>query len=74
MPGITELRDAQRKAHSHRRVRVEHTIAHLKNWRSLTHHAAPSFADTIQAIAGLLSDRGHSQPRRRPVAAVMPTT
>jgi hypothetical protein len=31
MPGITELRDTQRKPHSRRRVRVDHTIAHLKN-------------------------------------------
>jgi hypothetical protein len=38
MPGIAELRDAQRKSHARRRVRVEHTIAHMKNWRSLTRH------------------------------------
>ncbi|MEU6388562.1 transposase family protein [Streptomyces sp. NPDC046939] len=28
----------QRKAHSSRRIRVEHGIAHLKNWRALTRH------------------------------------
>jgi hypothetical protein len=38
MPGITELRDTQRKPHSRRRVRVDHTIAYLKNWHSLTRH------------------------------------
>ena len=75
MPGITELRDAQRKAHAHRRVRVEHTIAHLKNWRSLTRHHGrhPVLDDTIRAIAGLLSNHQHAQPRRQPIAVLMPT-
>jgi hypothetical protein len=76
MPGVTELRDAQRKAHAHRRVRVEHTIAHLKNWRSLTRHLARRtiLDDTVRAIAGLLSDHQHSLPQRQPVAALTPTT
>ena len=76
MPGIAELRDAQRKAHAHRRVRVEHTIAHLKNWRSLTRHHGrrPILDDTVRAIAGLLSDHQHSQPRRQPVAALVSAT
>lgn len=74
MPGIAELRDAQRKAHSRRRVRVEHTIAHLKNWRSLTRHLGHRtiLDDTIRAIAGLLSDHQHSQPTCQPVAALPP--
>ncbi|TDB79814.1 transposase [Micromonospora sp. KC721] len=38
MPGIAELRQAQRREHAQRRVRVEHGIAHLKNWRSLARH------------------------------------
>ena len=76
MPGVTELRDAQRKAHAHRRVRVEHTIAHLKNWRSLTRHLGRRtiLDDTVRAIAGLLSDHQHSLPQRQPVAALTPTT
>lgn len=76
MPGITELRDAQRKAHAHRRVRVEHTIAHLKNWRSLTRHLGRRtiLDDTIRAIAGLLSDHQHTQPNRQPVSALTPAS
>ncbi|GAA5216116.1 transposase family protein [Streptomyces thinghirensis] len=30
--------ERQRKAHSSRRIRVEHGIAHLKNWRALARH------------------------------------
>ncbi|WP_420037768.1 hypothetical protein ACN2WE_00375 [Streptomyces sp. cg28] len=30
----------QRKAHSSRRIRVVHGIAHLKNWRTLSRHSA----------------------------------
>ncbi|WP_107066094.1 MULTISPECIES: transposase [unclassified Streptomyces] len=30
-----EVHERQRKAHSSRRIRVEHGIAHLKNWRAL---------------------------------------
>ncbi|MFD9734959.1 transposase family protein [Umezawaea sp. NPDC059074] len=56
-----EIHTRQRKAHSSRRIRVEHGIAHLKNWRSLTRHLGrrESFADTVRAVAGLLSDHQH---------------
>ncbi|MER7318553.1 MULTISPECIES: hypothetical protein [Streptomyces albidoflavus group] len=49
--------ERQRKAHSSRRIRVEHGIDHLKNWRSLArHHGRREHkSDTIQAVAGLLS-------------------
>ncbi len=52
---------AQRTAHSRRRIRVEHGIAHLKNWRSLTRHLVrrTTFDHTIRAVAGLLSDHQH---------------
>ncbi|MFF3838255.1 transposase family protein [Streptomyces sp. NPDC001930] len=52
-----EMRERQRKAHSYRRIRVEHGIAHLKNWRALARHHGrrEHMTDTIQAIAGLLS-------------------
>jgi hypothetical protein len=30
--------EQQRKAHSSPRIRVEHGIAHLKNWRALACH------------------------------------
>ena len=47
----------QRKAHSSRRIRVEHGIAHLKNWRSLARHLGrrEHMSHTVQAVAGLLS-------------------
>ncbi len=51
------MRERQRKAHSSRRIRVEHGIGHLKNWRSLARHHGrrEHMSDTIQAVAGLLS-------------------
>ncbi|WP_051796717.1 transposase family protein [Kibdelosporangium aridum] len=72
MPGIAELRDRQRKSHARRRVRVEHTIAHVKNWRSLTRHLGrrDTLDDTVRAVAGLLSDHQHTQPIRQSVAAL----
>ncbi|MFE1776388.1 transposase family protein [Streptomyces sp. NPDC059008] len=47
----------QRKAHSSRRIRVEHGIAHLKNRRALARHLGhrEHMSDTVRAIAGLLS-------------------
>ncbi|MGW3210100.1 transposase family protein [Streptomyces sp. NPDC001135] len=54
-----ERHELQRKAHSSRRIRVEHDIAHLKNWRALTRHHGrrEHMSDIIQAVAGLLSDQ-----------------
>ncbi|WP_406145141.1 transposase family protein [Streptomyces sp. NBC_01012] len=52
-----EMHERQCKAHSSRRIRVEHGIAHLKNWRALARHLRrrEHMSDTIQAVAGLLS-------------------
>ncbi|WP_329367936.1 transposase [Streptomyces sp. NBC_00669] len=52
-----EMHERQRKAHSSRRIRVEHGIGHLKNWRSLARHHGrrEHMSDIIQAVAGLLS-------------------
>jgi hypothetical protein len=76
MPGIAELRDELRKSHARRRVRVEHTIAHMKNWRSVTRHLGRReiLDDTVRAVAGLLSDHPHTQPSRPPIAALPPGT
>lgn len=64
-----EIYERQRKAHSSRRIRVEHRIAHLKSWRALARHHGrrEHLSDTIQAISGLLSHqqtttRGARQP------------
>ncbi|WP_431045427.1 transposase family protein [Streptomyces sp. P1-3] len=52
-----EMYERQRKAHSSRRIRVEHGIAHLKNWRALARHLGyrEQMSDTVQAVAGRLS-------------------
>ncbi|MFE0188083.1 hypothetical protein [Streptomyces sp. NPDC058989] len=49
--------ESQRKTHSSRRIRVEHGIAHLKNWRALTRHLGhrEHVSEIVQAVAGLLS-------------------
>ncbi|MGW8358763.1 transposase family protein [Streptomyces wedmorensis] len=51
-----ETYERQRKAHSSRRIRVEHGIAHLKNRRALARHLGRCeyISDTVQAVAGLL--------------------
>jgi hypothetical protein len=50
------MHERQRKAHSSRRIRVEHGIAHLKNWRALARHLGgrEHMSDTVHAIAALL--------------------
>ncbi|TKT05258.1 transposase [Streptomyces lasalocidi] len=52
-----EMHERQRKAHSSRRIRVEHGIAHMKNWRALARHLGrrEHTSDIVQAVAGLLS-------------------
>ncbi|MER6838446.1 transposase [Streptomyces cellulosae] len=51
-----EIRERQRKAQSSRRIRLEHSIAHLKNWRALTRRLGrrEHTSDTDQTVAGLL--------------------
>ncbi|MEU9487436.1 transposase family protein [Streptomyces decoyicus] len=65
-----EIHERQRKAHSSRRIRVEHGIAHLKNWRALARHHGrrEHMSDIFQAVAALLSHqqtatRGSEQPQ-----------
>lgn len=59
-----QMHERQRKAHSSRRIRVEHGIGHLKNWRALARHHGrrEHMSDIVQAIAGLLS---HQQTAAR---------
>jgi hypothetical protein len=51
------MNERQRKAHSSRRIGVEHGIGHLKNWRALARHHGrrEHMSDIIRAVAGLLS-------------------
>jgi hypothetical protein len=53
---------AGRRHHASRRIRVEHGIAHLKNWRALARHHGrrDTIGPTIRAIAGLVSDHQRS--------------
>ncbi|MFH9742664.1 transposase [Streptomyces roseolus] len=59
----------QHKAHPSRRIRVEHGIAHMKNWRALARHLGrrEHMSDMIQAVAGLLSHQQTADlgPRRQ---------
>ncbi|MGW1616090.1 transposase family protein [Streptomyces sp. NPDC002285] len=52
-----ERHEQLRKAHSSRRIRAEHGIAHLKNWRALARHLGrrEHMSDIVQAVARLLS-------------------
>lgn len=70
-PSVIAAHDAARKRHSSQRIRVEHVIGHLKNWRILgRYHGRREHLDaTIRAIPGLLSDHQHTNrnentPRR----------
>ncbi|MFJ8098305.1 transposase family protein [Streptomyces griseofuscus] len=59
-----EIHEQRRKAHSSRRIRVEHGIAHLKNWRALARHHGrrEHMSDIIQAVAALLSHQHAVSP------------
>ncbi|MFG3420984.1 hypothetical protein [Micromonospora sp. NPDC048063] len=59
---VIAAHDAARKRHSSQRIRVEHVIGHLKNWRILAryHGRREHFDASIRAIAGLLSDHQHT--------------
>ncbi|MFF3313544.1 transposase family protein [Streptomyces sp. NPDC002952] len=59
-----EIHEQRRKAHSSRRIRVDHSIAHLKNWRTLARHLGrrEHVSGTVQAVAGLLSHQQTADP------------
>jgi hypothetical protein len=78
---VIAAHDAARKRHSSQRIRVEHVIGHLKNWRILgRYHGRREHLDTtIRAIAGLLSDHQHTNrnentPRRPRALPATPRT
>jgi hypothetical protein len=59
---------AERKHHASRRIRVEHGIAHLKNWRVLSRHHGlrETLEASVRAVAGLVSDhQRRTRPTRR---------
>ncbi|MCN0151502.1 hypothetical protein [Salinispora arenicola] len=61
-PSVIAAHHAARKRHSSQRIRIEHAIGHLKNWRILAryHGRREHFDATIRAIASLLSDHQHT--------------
>lgn len=78
-----EMHERQRKAHSSRRIRVEHGIAHMKNWRALARHLGrrEHMSDIVRAVAGLLSHQQtadtrseHRAPLPSPAPHCLPCT
>jgi hypothetical protein len=75
-PALAAAHEADRQAHAGQRIRVEHGISHLKNWRALSRHfGRREHLDTIlPAVAGLVSsqertprpEQHHGQPRALP--------
>ncbi|GHF12354.1 hypothetical protein GCM10014715_80060 [Streptomyces spiralis] len=47
------MHEQRRKAHSSRRIRVEHGITHVKNWQALARRLAhrEHIGETVQAVA-----------------------
>ncbi|MEV4442813.1 transposase family protein [Streptomyces sp. NPDC049577] len=66
-PWYEEMHARDKHAHSSRRIRVEHGIAYLKNWRILARHHGrrENLPETIQAVAAVVS---HQQSTTRPFA------
>ncbi|MGR6967965.1 transposase family protein [Geodermatophilus sp. URMC 61] len=58
-PAVAAAHEAERRAHASKRIRVEHGISHLKNWRALSRHLGRrEHLDTIlRAVAGLVSSQ-----------------
>jgi hypothetical protein len=75
-PAVAAAHEADRRAHAAQRIRVEHGISHLKNWRALARHLGRrEHLDTIlPAVAGLVSsqeraprpDQLHRPPKALP--------
>jgi hypothetical protein len=41
-PALAAAHEVERRAHSAQRIRVEHGISHLTNWRALSRHLGPT--------------------------------
>ncbi len=79
-PAVVAAHEVERRAHAAKRIRVEHGISHLKNWRALSRHLGRrEHLDTIlPAVAGLVSSQERAsrpdQPRHPPNALPAGTT
>ena len=75
-PAVAAAHEAERRAHASRRIRVEHGISHLKNWRALARYLGRRhhLETMLPAVAGLVSsqeraprpDQLHRPPRALP--------
>jgi hypothetical protein len=67
-PAVAAAHEAERRAHAAERIRVEHGISHLENWRALSRHLGRrEHLDTIlSAVAGLVSSQERA-PRPEPL-------
>jgi hypothetical protein len=56
---LAAAHEAERPAHAIKRIRVEHGIRHLKNWRALSRHLGPPdhLVTILSAVAGLVSSQ-----------------
>ncbi len=62
-PALAAAHEAERQAHSAKRIRVEHGISHLRNWRALSRHLGRrEHLDTILPAVAVLAS---SQERAR---------
>jgi hypothetical protein len=67
-PALAAAHEAERRAHASKRIRVEHGISHLKNWRALSRHLGRrEHLDTIlRAVAGLVSSQERAPRPEQP--------
>jgi hypothetical protein len=58
-PAVAAAHEAERRAHASKRIRVEHGISHLKNWRALSRHLGrrEHLETMLRAVAGLVSSQ-----------------
>ena len=58
-PAVAAAHEAERRAHAPKRIRVEHGISHLKNWRALSRHLGrrEHLETMLPAVAGLVSSQ-----------------
>ena len=73
-PAVAAAHEAERRAHAPQRIRVEHGISHLTNWRALSRHLGrrEHLDMLLLAVAGLVSSQERAprpeQPHRTPNA------
>ena len=73
-PAVAAAHEAERRAHSAQRIRVEHGISHLTNWRALSRHLGPDgiilTRSCVRSPDGSSQERAprRDQPHRTPKA------